>query len=57
MHPMKRKLLIVVLGLGTVLGYAGGFRSMRCHARARRAHFEQNVARLCADAALESAKK
>lgn len=57
MHPMKRKLLIAVLGLGTVLGYTGGFLSMRCHARARRAHFEQHVAKVCADAALDSARK
>jgi hypothetical protein len=54
MYEAKRKLLIVVLGLGTVLGYGAGFRSMRCHARERRAHFEEHVAKVCANAALEA---
>ena len=52
MNPIKRKILIVVLGLGTVLGYAGGFASMRRSCGARRGGFERHVARLCADAAL-----
>lgn len=52
MHPMKRKLLIVLLGAGTVLGYGAGFASMRWHAHHRRAAFERHVADTCVDAAL-----
>jgi hypothetical protein len=29
MHPLKRRILIVVLAIGTVAGYSAGFRSMR----------------------------
>ncbi|MBI2395706.1 MAG: hypothetical protein HYV09_39435 [Deltaproteobacteria bacterium] len=48
---MRRKLLVVLLALGTVGGYAAGFHSMkRCH-QDRRASFEQHVARVCAEAA------
>jgi hypothetical protein len=49
---MKRKILIVLLGLGTVVGYGSGVRSMRCHARQRQTQFEEHVAKVCADAAL-----
>ena len=48
---MNRKILIALLALGTVGGYATGFASMRCHARWRRAAFERHVAALCVDAA------
>lgn len=50
---MRRKIVIVLLSLGTILGYAHGFRSLRhggCH-RERRQSFEQHVAALCVDAA------
>lgn len=48
---MRRKLLIAVLGLGTVLGYAQGFSSMsRCH-KSRQQSFEQHVAAVCVNAA------
>jgi len=48
---MRRKLLIVLLALGTVGGYASGFASMRsCHNK-RRDNFEQHVAKVCVDAA------
>lgn len=50
---MRRKIVIVLLSLGTILGYAHGFRSLRhggCH-RERRQSFEQHVASLCVDAA------
>lgn len=51
---MRRKLLIAVLALGTVGGYAAGFASMRrCHGQ-RQAHFEQHVAKVCVDAARQS---
>jgi hypothetical protein len=51
---MRRKLLIAVLALGTVGGYAAGFASMRsCHNH-RRDAFEQHVAKVCVDAARQS---
>ena len=51
---MRRKLLIAVLALGTVGGYAAGFASMRsCHNH-RRDAFEQRVAKVCVDAARQS---
>lgn len=48
---MKRRLLIMLLALGTVGGYGAGFAQMGCHARARRNGFERHVARICAEAA------
>lgn len=51
MHPMKRRILIVLLGAGTVLGYGAGFASMRWHGQHRRAAFERHVAETCVDAA------
>ena len=48
---MKRKLIIVLLGLGTIGGYAAGFASLKCHHQARRPAFEQHVAKICVDAA------
>ncbi|GMV11819.1 MAG: hypothetical protein HS104_37765 [Polyangiaceae bacterium] len=57
---MKRKVLIVLLSLGTLLGYAGCAARV-AHHRAergpwvqRRAKFEQHVAQICADAALRA---
>jgi hypothetical protein len=55
-----RKLLIAVLALGTVGGYAWGFRSMGCHrhhAQERREAFERHVAQVCVDAAREAASR
>lgn len=51
---MKRKLLIAVLALGTVGGFASGFRSLRCHHQSRRAAFENHVADVCVRAAERS---
>lgn len=48
---MKRKLAIVLLALGTIGGFASGFRSMRCHAQWRRESFENHVAQVCVEAA------
>lgn len=52
---MKRKLLIVLLGLGTILGFSTGFASMshrwHHHAEQRRAAWEAHVADVCVDAA------
>jgi hypothetical protein len=39
------------LAAGTVLGYAGGFASMRCHGKWRREAFERRVASVCVEAA------
>ncbi|MFO0550712.1 MAG: hypothetical protein U0271_20120 [Polyangiaceae bacterium] len=47
----KRKIVMALLALGTVGGFASGFMSMRCHARARRAAFEDHVADVCVRAA------
>ena len=52
---MKRRLLIVLLGFGTVFGFTTGFASMshrwHDHAEQRRAAFEAHVADICVDAA------
>jgi hypothetical protein len=47
---MKRKILMTLLAVGTLGGYALGIRSV-CHGHARRAAFERHVAELCTDAA------
>jgi hypothetical protein len=51
---MRRRILIVLLALGTIGGYGAGIASLRCHGRWRRAAFEQHVARVCVDAAKNS---
>jgi hypothetical protein len=51
---MRRKALIVLLALGTIGGYAAGFRSMRGCNNHRRAAFEEHVAKVCVDAARKS---
>ena len=48
---MRRKLLIALLALGTVGGYASGFASLRHCQSQRRQSFEQHVAQVCVDAA------
>jgi len=48
---MKRKLIMGLLALGTVGGFASGFASMRCHARNRHDAFERKVADVCVRAA------
>lgn len=60
---MKRRILIVALGLGVLLGY-GGFLARLRHGppkdgpwAARRAAFERRVASLCAEAALDARAK
>ncbi|MCB9621661.1 MAG: hypothetical protein H6721_23490 [Sandaracinus sp.] len=50
---MKRPLLIALLSLGTVGGFAHGFHSLRHHHH-RRAQFERHVARVCVEAAREA---
>lgn len=53
---IRRKIAIVLLSLGTVVGYASGFASLACHhhREARQQRFEQHVARVCVDAARAS---
>jgi hypothetical protein len=48
---MKRRLLIVLLTLGTIGGFGSGIASVRWHGHARRAAFERHVAKVCVDAA------
>ena len=48
---MKRKILIGLLALGTVGGYASGFACAKHRAQDRRGAFEQHVADLCVSAA------
>ena len=48
---MRRTILMVVLGLGVIGGYASGFAQMHHCSRARRAAFEQHVAKVCVAAA------
>ena len=52
---MKRRILIGLLGLGTVFGFSTGFASVShsWHHRAerRQAHFEAHIAEVCVDAA------
>ena len=48
---MKRRLLIAILALGTVGGYAMGFRGASCRGHDRREAFERHVAKVCVDAA------
>jgi hypothetical protein len=51
MNPIKRKILIAVLGLGTIGGFGAGFASLARGSCARRAAFERHVAETCVDAA------
>jgi hypothetical protein len=51
MNPIKRRILVAVLGLGTLAGFASGFHSVHCHARQRHEAFERHVAAVCIDAA------
>lgn len=51
---MKRKLIMGLLALGTVGGFAGGFASMGCHARNRHEAFERKVADVCVRAARDA---
>ncbi len=48
---MKRRILMVLLAVGAVGGYAEGFAHMHtCH-HDRRSAFERHVAEVCIDAA------
>lgn len=60
---MKRKVIIALLGLGTVVGYGAGVARLACAKggfgghTARRAAFERHVADVCVDAALRAAPR
>ncbi|AUX21379.1 hypothetical protein SOCEGT47_018610 [Sorangium cellulosum] len=51
---MRRKITIALLALGTVVGYASGFASLRCRAEARRDALQRHVASLCVNAARDA---
>jgi hypothetical protein len=44
---MRRRILVVLLALGTVGGYASGFSSLRHHAQCHRAWMEERAAQTC----------
>lgn len=48
---MRRKVLIVLLALGTVGGYASALCGARCHRESRQDRFERHIASICVDAA------
>jgi hypothetical protein len=54
---MKRKVLIALLALGSIGGFAAGFASLRCRHHARRAAMEQKVTQICADALRQAQTK
>lgn len=51
---IRRKLLIILLTIGTVAGFGFGFRSLVHHRRGHRAALEQHVAKVCIEAARKS---
>jgi hypothetical protein len=51
MNPIKRRILIVLLSLGAVGGFASGFAHMAHAHRMHRAAFERHVADVCVEAA------
>jgi hypothetical protein len=48
---MRRRILIAVLALGTVGGFASGFCSLGYHRHQREAAWERHVADVCVEAA------
>ncbi len=54
---MKRKLLIVLLALGSIAGFAGGIASMSCRAHQHRAELEERVTKICSDAIRQAQTK
>jgi hypothetical protein len=51
MNPIKRRVLMILFGVGALAGFGSGFHSMRHHACERRQAFEEHVAKVCVDAA------
>ncbi len=54
---MKRRVVMALLGVGAVVGFASGFHSIRHCQRDRRAAFEHHVAAVCVDAARHADQK
>jgi hypothetical protein len=48
---MRRKIVIVLLALGTIGGFAAGFARVAHWRHGGREAFERHVAQICADAA------
>lgn len=48
---MRRRILMVLLGLGAIFGYASGFAHMHACRHAREAAYERHVAEVCVNAA------
>jgi len=48
---IKRKIIMGLLAIGTIGGFASGFASMRCHGKHRREAFQDKVAETCVRAA------
>jgi hypothetical protein len=44
---MRRRLVIALLALGTIGGYASGFASLRHHSECRRAWMEEHASQTC----------
>ena len=48
---IKRRIVMGLLVLGTVGGFAVGVKSLSCHAKHRREHWKNEVAETCVRAA------
>ena len=53
---MRRRILMVLLAVGAVGGYAEGFAHMHACPRGRNSAFERHVADVCIDAANHASK-
>ena len=51
---MKKSMLLALLAVGMVAGYASGFAHLNACGDARRAAFERHVAEVCLSAAKEA---
>lgn len=48
---LKQKIIMGLLALGTLGGFAAGFASLSCHAKQRRERWKDEVAQTCVKAA------
>ncbi|NUP08536.1 MAG: hypothetical protein HOW73_21005 [Polyangiaceae bacterium] len=48
---IKRRIIMGLLALGTIGGFAAGFGSLACHGRERRERWKEEVAETCIRAA------
>ncbi len=51
MHPFRRRIVIVALAAGAILGFGSEFHHAQCCRRNRQEAWERHVARVCIDAA------